>query len=92
MPSSLSGRTSLSLELRVNDIFDFRFLIADWLPAFEESIVRKTPIGNRQSTIGNDLAVAEGFEPSHGRINSAVPYQLGYATREFRIANCELRI
>jgi hypothetical protein len=27
-----------------------------------------------------DLAVAEGFEPSHGRINSAVPYQLGYAT------------
>jgi hypothetical protein len=26
------------------------------------------------------LAVAEGFEPSHGRINSAVPYQLGYAT------------
>jgi hypothetical protein len=31
--------------------------------------------------IGNDLAVAEGFEPSHGRINSAVPYQLGYATR-----------
>jgi hypothetical protein len=28
------------------------------------------------------LAVAEGFEPSHGRINSAVPYQLGYATKE----------
>jgi hypothetical protein len=27
------------------------------------------------------LAVAEGFEPSHGRINSAVPYQLGYATK-----------
>jgi hypothetical protein len=27
------------------------------------------------------LAVAEGFEPSHGRINNAVPYQLGYATR-----------
>ena len=26
------------------------------------------------------MAVAEGFEPSHGRINSAVPYQLGYAT------------
>ena len=24
--------------------------------------------------------MAEGFEPSHGRINSAVPYQLGYAT------------
>ena len=37
-----------------------------------------------------ELAVAEGFEPSHGRINSAVPYQLGYATREFRIANCGL--
>ena len=29
------------------------------------------------------LAVAEGFEPSHGRINSAVPYQLGYATECF---------
>ena len=27
------------------------------------------------------LAVAEGFEPSHLRINSAVPYQLGYATK-----------
>ena len=26
--------------------------------------------------------MAEGFEPSRGRINSAVPYQLGYATRE----------
>ena len=26
------------------------------------------------------MAVAEGFEPSHGRINSAVPYQLGDAT------------
>ena len=41
----------------------------------------KAPIANRQLAIGNDLAVAEGFEPSHGRINSAVPYQLGYATR-----------
>jgi hypothetical protein len=28
------------------------------------------------------LAVAEGFEPSHGRINSAVPYQLGDATKK----------
>ena len=28
-----------------------------------------------------EVAVAEGFEPSHGRINNAVPYQLGYATR-----------
>ena len=33
-----------------------------------------------------DLAVAEGFEPSHGRINSAVPYQLGYATKELAAA------
>ena len=32
------------------------------------------------SLILQELAVAEGFEPSHGRINSAVPYQLGYAT------------
>ena len=29
---------------------------------------------------GQEMAVAEGFEPSHRRINSAVPYQLGYAT------------
>src|SRR5713226_3585029 len=28
------------------------------------------------------LAVAEGFEPSHGRINNPVPFQLGYATRK----------
>ena len=27
-----------------------------------------------------EMTVAEGFEPSHGRINSAMPYQLGYAT------------
>ena len=39
-----------------------------------------------KSTIGNGLAVAEGFEPSHGRINSAVPYQLGYATRRLNLA------
>jgi hypothetical protein len=43
--------------------------------------VSEKPIANRQLEIGNDLAVAEGFEPSHGRINSAVPYQLGYATK-----------
>ena len=30
-----------------------------------------------------EMAVAEGLEPSHGRINSAVPYQLGYATKYF---------
>ena len=46
----------------------------------------KRPIANRQLAIGNDLAVAEGFEPSHGRINSAVPYQLGYATTELAAA------
>jgi hypothetical protein len=39
-------------------------------------------LANWQSEIGNVLAVAEGFEPSHGRINSAVPYQLGYATKD----------
>ncbi len=32
------------------------------------------------------MAVAEGFEPSHGRINNPVPYQLGYATRELAAA------
>ena len=41
----------------------------------------QSQIGNRQSAISNALAVAEGFEPSHGRINSAVPYRLGYATK-----------
>jgi hypothetical protein len=46
----------------------------------------KRPIANRQLTIGNDLAVAEGFEPSHGRINNPVPYRLGYATRELAAA------
>ncbi len=36
-----------------------------------------------------EMAVAEGFEPSHGRINSAVPYQLGYATKEL-VAGAEV--
>ena len=35
----------------------------------------------RCATPRSKLAVAEGFEPSYGRINSAVPYQLGYATK-----------
>jgi hypothetical protein len=51
------------------------------LASREDSLLPQREIGNWQSTIGNDLAVAEGFEPSHGRINSAVPYQLGYATK-----------
>ena len=29
------------------------------------------------------LAVAEGFEPSRGRSNNPVPYQLGYATKNW---------
>jgi hypothetical protein len=37
------------------------------------------------------MAVAEGFEPSHGRINSAVPYQLGYATKTL-VSSCEFRV
>ena len=44
---------------------------------------RFTAIGNWQSEIGNDLAVAEGFEPSRGRSNNPVPYQLGYATKNW---------
>ena len=45
------------------------------------------------SLILEELAVAEGFEPSHGRINSAVPYQLGYATeRLFRVWSFEFRV
>ena len=46
------------------------------------SLSSRFSIGIWQSEIGNDLAVAEGFEPSRGRINSAVPYQLGYATKD----------
>jgi hypothetical protein len=34
------------------------------------------------------MAVAEGFEPSDGRINNAVPYQLGYATKVFQPQRC----
>ena len=43
---------------------------------------------DRSSFIGHrfGMAVAEGFEPSHGRINSAVPYQLGYATKNLAAA------
>ena len=53
----------------------------------------KKRIGNRHLAIGNVLAVAEGFEPSHGRINSAVPYQLGYATRDlYRTARGSERV
>ena len=61
-----------------------RLPIADCRLALDDRrVVRhQSPIGNWQSEIGNDLAVAEGFEPSHGRINSAVPYQLGYATKD----------
>ncbi len=43
--------------------------------------------------------MAEGFEPSHGRINNAVPYQLGYATKKLvagagvdKISDCQLPI
>jgi hypothetical protein len=51
--------------------------IFDWIFDFEPL----NTIKNLKSKIINVLAVAEGFEPSHGRINSAVPYQLGYATK-----------
>ena len=39
-------------------------------------------ISNPPSALRNEMAVAEGFEPSHGRINNPMPYQLGYATRK----------
>ncbi len=44
------------------DIADFRFQIADW--SLNQRFFCAKRIGNWQSTIGNDLAVAEGFEPS----------------------------
>src|SRR5687768_17578539 len=77
-----SKAAALSLELRISSIADFRLPIADWSSRTENQGWRQAAltIGNRQLASGNDLAVAEGFEPSHGRINSAVPYQLGYAT------------
>jgi hypothetical protein len=53
--------------------------IADCQLVFRGRVNAQT-VANWKSAIGSDLAVAEGFEPSHGRINSAVPYQLGYAT------------
>ena len=49
-----------------------KFRVSSWYAAELET---------RNSELETDyLAVAEGFEPSHGRSNSAVPYQLGYAT------------
>ena len=62
-------------------IADCQLPIVDWSLMHEESTLEQSQIGNRQLAIGNVLAVAEGFEPSHGRINNAVPYQLGYATK-----------
>ena len=76
-PHGLKGRCSVT-RAPDQDIFDFRFLIEDWTLVF--GLWSLNTIKNLKSKIKNDLAVAEGFEPSHGRINSAVPYQLGYAT------------
>jgi hypothetical protein len=45
-----------------------------------KSNVRVSTADFGQLDFGLCMAVAEGFEPSHGRINSAVPYRLGYAT------------
>ena len=77
-PRGLKGRRSVT-RAPDQDIADFLLPIADFVYDVTHHFDQK-PIGNRQLAIGNDLAVAEGFEPSHGRINSAVPYQLGYAT------------
>ena len=79
-PHGLKGRRSVT---RAPGQEYLRFSIADCRLASSVRRInrRETSIGNRKSAIGNDLAVAEGFEPSHGRINSAVPYQLGYSTK-----------
>jgi hypothetical protein len=62
----------------------FRSPIADCQLVRSSTIyVIPRQIGNWQSEIGNDLAVAEGFEPSGGRSNNPVPYQLGYATKNW---------
>jgi hypothetical protein len=63
-------------------------LIADLAPNVRR--INRGEVANWKPAIDNELAVAEGFEPSHGRINNAVPYQLGYATK--RISDCESRI
>ena len=79
-PHALKGRCAVTRAPGQEHFrfFDFR------LPIGLKARIRfclKERIGNRQLAIDNDLAVAEGFEPSHGRINSAVPYRLGYATK-----------
>ena len=90
-PHGLKGRRSVT---RAPGQEHFRLPIADCRFAPTQwCFLARTPIGNRQSKIGNDLAVAEGFEPSHGRINSAVPYQLGYATKNsYRTASGSERV
>jgi hypothetical protein len=89
-PHGLKGRCSVT---RAPGQEYFRFSIADCRLGSSVRRInrREMSIGNRKSTIGNNLAVAEGFEPSHGRINNPVPYQLGYVTKEFGIWNFELR-
>jgi hypothetical protein len=62
-------------------IADFRLALARIIFSFVKD---QLAMGNWKSAMF--LAVAEGFEPSHGRINSAVPYQLGYATRKLNLA------
>jgi hypothetical protein len=47
-----------------------------------------TPIGNRQLAIGNNLAVAEGFEPSMGALTMRCLTNL--ATPQTRTMNAEL--
>jgi hypothetical protein len=75
-PHGLKGRRSVT---RAPGQQHCRLPISDCRLVFEPKMRLRGV--NRQLAFGNELAVAEGFEPSHGRINSAVPYQLGYATR-----------
>ena len=54
-----------------------KFLVS----SLEFRVVLPSELETRNSELETiDLAVAEGFEPSRGRSNNPVPYQLGYAT------------
>ena len=63
-PHDLKGRCSVTRAPDQN-IADCRFSIADLnARRGDQWLIARSQIGNRQLTIGNDLAVAEGFEPS----------------------------
>ena len=77
-PYGLKGRFSAT-RVPGQDICDCQLPIGD-LSRQEGSPL--TPIGNRQSKIGNAFGCGGRIRTFGGRINNPVPYQLGYATRD----------